>query len=556
MFSRIIWQYWETKGHKPAFIDGLHEIARRNAGVEVVLVTPETLPRYLPDIPGEIFQIAELAHKADMIRTMLIMRHGGMWLDSDAIVLRKLDWIFDLLDTHEFVCFNDGGKLMREERPWGSPPWVRVNCFASRAGGLIVSEWVRQQHAKFPRTKYRWQEVGSEILHPLCLWYKERVKVLPFEAIAPVPSNQTERFAGPEIDVSAILRDCYMVMLTNHSLRGRAPLLSKMTVEQIASGDYLLSAIMRNAISVAGQDFSRPENINILSAKASAVPEREITLPPSPRDPEFKVPSKKKEVVQVKTVFGPMKCFKDDLITNHLVNFGAHTRPELAFLLTLVDEGNRVFDLGAHIGTFAVPIAKKVGTRGGVLAVEGVSEHYDLLHANVSRNGVAKQTQLLLALIAPGQEAYQLKIVSGNSGASHLVQGISDPAIKTFSLDELAAKYFVPDLVKIDIEGLETWAILETKFIRHGHPIIYAEVSPKRYRQYGSSVEALDAFFRETGYRFFRNIGARNARHDRFVPKELGSLLEGGEFFDVMAVHSEDKKLGRLLERLRAQESV
>ena len=98
-WERVIWQYWETVNEKPAFIDGLHEIAKRNSGLEVILVTPETLRDYLPNIPPEILRITEIAHKADMIRTMLVMQYGGMWLDSDAIVLQKLDWILDLLDS-------------------------------------------------------------------------------------------------------------------------------------------------------------------------------------------------------------------------------------------------------------------------------------------------------------------------------------------------------------------------------------------------------------------------------------------------------------------------
>jgi len=272
MYPRVIWQYWETVGKKPAFIDGLHEIAKKNAGVEVILVTPETLPQYLPKIHPRIHQIAGIAHKADMIRSMLVKEHGGMWLDSDAVVLKKLDWIFDLLDKYEFVCFNDKGKLeLRPDLPWGTPPMVRINCFASRPQGLIVSEWVRQQHAKFPRTKYRWQEVGSEILHPLCLWYKGRVKVLPFEQICPVTSHATQKFESTEIDASEILRDCHMVMLSNHSLRGRAPALSHMTIEEIACGNFLLSDIVRHAMNEAGMPISAMESISAMDRIKSGV---------------------------------------------------------------------------------------------------------------------------------------------------------------------------------------------------------------------------------------------------------------------------------------------
>jgi hypothetical protein len=244
MLSRVIWQYWETNSDgKPAFVDGLHAIARGNAKVEVILVTPETLDRYISDIPPDLLSISQLAHKADMIRALLVERHGGIWLDSDAIVLRPLDWILDLLDTHEFVGFNDSGTLAEGR------PWVRVNCFASRAGGEVISEWVRQQHAKFPRTEYEWEEIGSALLHPICLRNRTNVKILPFETIAPIRWDQVSLFASRDIDPEVILHDCFVVMLSNQSLKSRAPDLRGLTTEQIASGDYLLSTIMRRAMT-------------------------------------------------------------------------------------------------------------------------------------------------------------------------------------------------------------------------------------------------------------------------------------------------------------------
>jgi hypothetical protein len=245
MPPRVIWQYWETGAgdDKPAFVDGLHAIARKNAKIEVVLVTPETLGHYISDIPSELFAISQLAHKADMIRAMLVQRHGGMWLDSDAIVLRPLDWILDLLDAHEFVGFNDSG-VVAEDRPW-----IRINCFASRAGGRVISEWVRQQHAKFPRTEYGWEEIGSELLHPICLQNRETMKVLPFETIAPIKWDQVSLFTSRDVDPEAIFRNCFVVMLSNQSLKSRAPQLRGLTAEQIAADNYLLSSIMRQAMT-------------------------------------------------------------------------------------------------------------------------------------------------------------------------------------------------------------------------------------------------------------------------------------------------------------------
>lgn len=242
MTRRVIWQYWETVGKKPKYIDGLHELARKNSGVEIILVTPDTLRSYVPDIPEQVFAIKEMAHKADMIRTMLVMTHGGMWLDSDAIVLGDLAWLFDYLDKYEFVGFNDRGRL----RP--GRPWFRVSCFLSRARGRVVSEWVRRQHAKFPKVVYDWEEIGSELLHAICLEDRRDLKVLPFERICPILWNEVQRFSEPGHDVRSLLRKCFIVMMSNSVVAKKLPSLQDLTVEEIAAGDYLLSAIMRRAI--------------------------------------------------------------------------------------------------------------------------------------------------------------------------------------------------------------------------------------------------------------------------------------------------------------------
>ena len=70
--EKVIWQYWETREHKPKFIDGLRRIVERNAGAPVQLVTPDNIAEFLPELPDYIHRIDVLAHKADMIRTMLL----------------------------------------------------------------------------------------------------------------------------------------------------------------------------------------------------------------------------------------------------------------------------------------------------------------------------------------------------------------------------------------------------------------------------------------------------------------------------------------------------
>jgi hypothetical protein len=249
---RVIWQYWETAGRKPKYIDGLYELAKKNSGVEVILVTPQTLRSYIPNIPDPLFEINEVAHRADMIRTMLVMLHGGMWLDSDAIVLCDLGWLYDLLEKFDFVGFNDRGRL----KP--GHPLIRVNCFLSRPGGRVVSEWVRRQHAKFPKVVYGWYEIGSELLHTICLEHSLSVKILPYERICPIRWNEVERFIAISDDVG-FLRKCFIVMMSNQTIAKKIPSLQDRTLQQIAAGDYVLSAIVRQANAAAPHVFDVAE---------------------------------------------------------------------------------------------------------------------------------------------------------------------------------------------------------------------------------------------------------------------------------------------------------
>ena len=82
-------------------------------------------------------------------------------------------------------------------------------------------------------------------------------------------------------------------------------------------------------------------------------------------------------VVAARTLFGPFARFPDDLINRQLMTFfGAHTRNELALLHAFVDAGDVVYDIGAHIGTFAVPLAAAVGVSGRLVAVEANIDNY------------------------------------------------------------------------------------------------------------------------------------------------------------------------------------
>lgn len=255
-----------------------------------------------------------------------------------------------------------------------------------------------------------------------------------------------------------------------------------------------------------------------------------------------------KPLVEVEATFGRILAFQNDLATRQILEFGNHPRPEVAFFLSVVSAGDAVFDLGAHIGTFTFPLANKVGDRGRVLAVEGSEENFSVISINVERLRTAAEVTLSHAIVSFDNSQREARRQSGNTGASFFVPASAGNTARAeaVSLDDLFRRYFLPRVIKIDIEGMEFAVLQASALIKKIRPIIYAEVSSEQLGRAGASIEQLAHFFDRQGYNLFRNVGDRNARHDNFIVAELSNLAEGGAFFDVLAIHAEDERLGAM----------
>jgi FkbM family methyltransferase len=237
-----------------------------------------------------------------------------------------------------------------------------------------------------------------------------------------------------------------------------------------------------------------------------------------------------------------MLTYENDIVTRQLLDFGAHTRPELAFLLSSVRNGDRIFDLGAHIGTFAIPLAQKVGPTGRIVAVEAVREYCFVAAENIALNELSDRIELRCALIAPS-DRFEVVHDDANTGATFFRASGDVWRGDVVTIDTLAADTFVPDVIKIDVEGLEAWALTTSTVVRNRKPVIYAEISARQLSRAGASVSDLGNFLRGLGYRLFRNAGARNAAHDQFEPREIDALSEEPRLYDVLAIHENDGRL-------------
>ena len=132
---------------------------------------------------------------------------------------------------------------------------------------------------------------------------------------------------------------------------------------------------------------------------------------------------------------------------------------ELDFLRKYTPAGGVFVDVGANVGTYAMVLARHVGSGGTVIAIEP----HPVTHARLAFNNSASgYTQVKLAAAAAGPSDGELMIETDgdNLGASHVVTGAASR--KAFKVPSLRLQRILDeagvsrvDALKIDVEGFE-----------------------------------------------------------------------------------------------------
>jgi FkbM family methyltransferase len=132
---------------------------------------------------------------------------------------------------------------------------------------------------------------------------------------------------------------------------------------------------------------------------------------------------------------------------------------ELDFLRAHAPDGGIFVDVGANVGTYALVLARHVGTGGKVIAIEPHPVTHARLAFNRAASGFA-QVSLVAAAAGPSDGELLIETDGDNLGASHIVTG--EPAgnaikVPSLRLQRILADAAVDrvDALKIDVEGFE-----------------------------------------------------------------------------------------------------
>jgi len=183
----------------------------------------------------------------------------------------------------------------------------------------------------------------------------------------------------------------------------------------------------------------------------------------------------------------------------------------MRFLRRWIRPGFVALDVGANIGTYAVPLARLVGPTGRVVAFEPNRPTCACLRQNVRQNRLGN-VRIIRAAVGEYPGHSDLVVNAVNCGEVHLAPAATAPDAATTrtrvvvtTLDAECARLALPrvDFIKIDVEGFELAALRGAVAMLAANPriVVQTEIIPAHAARYGFDVAELVAFFAARGFK-------------------------------------------------------
>jgi FkbM family methyltransferase len=188
-------------------------------------------------------------------------------------------------------------------------------------------------------------------------------------------------------------------------------------------------------------------------------------------------------------------CYPETSFGSYVVYATFPEYAEIMFVQRYLDKNSVFFDVGAHLGEYAL-IAASIATQGKVFAFEPTPHTIRLLEENIALNPTAKKIKVIKQAVSNKVGTAQF-VIEPESEVNHLPHNQDTKQntvkVKTTTLTAIASKYRCKkiDLVKIDVEGAEL-AVLEgaEKLLTKGAiKAFILEINPKANTYHHSQSE-------------------------------------------------------------------
>ena len=124
--NKVIWTYWHQGfDQAPNVVQHcLRRVKKLNSDYELHLLDKESVYQYTQrvPIPEDKWERMSLAHRSDLLRTQLLIKHGGVWMDPTVYCMKPLDeWLQDYMQTGVFFFYRIELAVHSLNEPYMSP---------------------------------------------------------------------------------------------------------------------------------------------------------------------------------------------------------------------------------------------------------------------------------------------------------------------------------------------------------------------------------------------------------------------------------------------------
>ena len=182
--------------------------------------------------------------------------------------------------------------------------------------------------------------------------------------------------------------------------------------------------------------------------------------------------------------------------------------PELAQVLPLLNPADTVVDVGAHAGSWSVPLGRRV-PQGTVYAFEAMPNYASVLKKLMVLMRLSNVRIINNAVTATPQKVRMVWLDPAGrriTGLTHIA-GSNEDAASTLEIDgqpldvALAATTGRVSFIKCDVEGAEFGVFLgAAQTIERHRPLVFVELIPEQLKRYQHSVADVFQFFAARNY--------------------------------------------------------
>lgn len=229
---------------------------------------------------------------------------------------------------------------------------------------------------------------------------------------------------------------------------------------------------------------------------------------------------KKKLIIKRVNEYKMYLLTNDNGISRSLILFGKREEDKKYILKKILHSNMNVFDIGANIGYYTIFFLKNI-KRGKILAIEPASDNLDLCKKNIQLNHIKNKNLKFICAGASNINTKKKFLISKQSNlhtfnpegsAKRFLTGQSKN-INTYTVYNLSKKYFIPNLIRMDVEGHECEIISGMlKYIENGYfkPHICFEPHITSYSKNNKFSITLNKLFK-LGY--YTNLLSSNAQN-------------------------------------------